>query len=78
MTELFLRREVWADITSLIQPLFIEVPVPKQESERSCTCMLGESITTLSTILVLGFWNCSDSVAFPVLFLFCFFCSYYL
>jgi hypothetical protein len=64
---------------------FIEVPVPGQESERSCKCMLEESITTLSTILVLGFWNCSDSVEFAfcffAFFCFCFVfccCSYFL
>jgi len=35
--------------------LFIEVPVPSQESERSCICVLGVSILPLSTILVLYF-----------------------
>jgi hypothetical protein len=32
-------------------PLFIEVPVPRQDSERSCICVLGVSILPLSTIL---------------------------
>jgi hypothetical protein len=27
--------------TSLIQPLFIEVPVPSQESKQSCICVLN-------------------------------------
>jgi hypothetical protein len=73
MTSSFLRGEVWVHITSLTPQRFIEVPVPGQESERSCKCMLEESITTLSTILVLGFWNCSDSVEFAFCF-FAFFC----
>ena len=30
--------------TSLIPPLFIEGPIPSQESELSCICMLGVSI----------------------------------
>ena len=69
MTSSFLRGEVWVHITSLTPQRFIEVPVPGQESERSCKCRLEESITTLSTILVLGFWSCSYSVEFA----FCFF-----
>jgi hypothetical protein len=38
--------------TSLIPPLFIEMPVPNQESEQSwlCMCVLGVSIVSLSII----------------------------
>jgi len=47
------RGEFWSHKTSLTLPLFIEVPVPSQESERSCICVLGVSILPLSTILIL-------------------------
>ena len=43
-----------AHITILALPLFIEVPVSSQKSERSCTCMLGVSIC-LSTIFLFDF-----------------------
>jgi hypothetical protein len=36
-----LREDVWPHKTSLIPPLFIEVPVPSQEYERSCICVLS-------------------------------------
>jgi len=37
--------------TSLTLPLFIEVPVPSQESEGSYICLLGVSILLLSVFL---------------------------
>ena len=43
-----LRRKVWVDKTSLTPPLFIEVPVPSQESDSSCICVLP-----ISTSLIL-------------------------
>ena len=48
---------VWAaHNTSLTLPLFIEVPVPSQESdERSCICVLRVSILHPSAILLLNF-----------------------
>jgi hypothetical protein len=58
MTDIISRRcDVWAHKTNLTLPLFIEVLVASQESERSCICVLG----IFSWIL-----NCSDSVAFDV------------
>ena len=45
--------EVWVHKTRLTPPLFIEVPVPSQESELSCSCVLGVSMLPLSTILIL-------------------------
>ena len=58
-------------------PLFIEVPVPSQESERSCICVLGVSNLPKIKIFLLEFgpvptvwyfsirfWTCSDSVVF--------------
>jgi hypothetical protein len=33
--------EDWVHTTSLTLPLFIEVPVPSQETERSCICFRG-------------------------------------
>ena len=44
-----------ANKTSLIQPLFIEVPVPSQESEWSCISVLMLAILPLSTIFLLDF-----------------------
>jgi hypothetical protein len=48
-----LRGEVWAPNTSLSPPLFIKVPVPGKESERSCICGLVVLILYLSAILIL-------------------------
>ena len=62
-----IRGEVWTLRTSLTPPHFIKVPVPSQESERSCIRMLRVSILPRSTILI--FCNCSDSVAFLVFLL---------
>jgi hypothetical protein len=69
-----LRGGVWAHKASLTLPLFIEVPVPNQESERSCIWVLGVLIFPLSTIFQLDFrivvtmWyfflNCCDNVVF--------------
>ena len=38
--------------TSLTPPLFIEVPVPRLDSEWSCNYALGVPILPLSTILI--------------------------
>ena len=56
--------EVWVQKTSLIPPHFIEVPVPSQESKRSCICMLEVSILPL----FLRFLNCFDNGIFCVFF----------
>ena len=58
------RGDVWDHKISLTLPLFIEVPVPIQENERSCICVLGVSIFPLSMILIFDFLNWSDSVIF--------------
>ena len=42
-----LRGKVLVHRTSLTPPLFIEVPVPSQESEQSCISVLGVSILSL-------------------------------
>jgi hypothetical protein len=47
-----LKGELWAHKTSLTLPLFIEVPVPGQESERLVLCVLDVSILPLSTIWI--------------------------
>ena len=58
---------VWVHTTSLTPPpLYNEVHVPSQESNRSCICALGISILTISTICFIEFWNCSDSVVYFV------------
>ena len=55
--------EVWVHKTGLTPPLFIEVPVPSQESELSGSCVLGVSIFYDFNI---RFKNCSDCVVFFV------------
>ena len=58
--KLSLRGDIWANKTSLTLPLFIEVPVPKQEMEQSCICVVDVSILPLSEnfylILLLQVW----------------------
>ena len=60
--------EVRVHRMKLTPPLFIEVSLPGQESERSCICVFGYRFL----LHFLRFWNCSDSVAF-FLYFFCFF-----
>ena len=59
-----LRKEILVHIISLTLPLFIEVTLPSQESERSYICVLRVSI------LVSDFQNCSDNVLFLFFILF--------
>ena len=47
--------QVRANKSSLTPPLFIEVPVPSQEIEQSCICVLRVSILLLSTVFLLDF-----------------------
>ena len=58
---------LWGHEANLTPPLFIEVPVPSQESERSCIRVLAVSILPLSSIVFIDFWKCSESVVFFVL-----------
>jgi hypothetical protein len=54
----------WVNKASLTLPLFTEVPVPSQESEHSCVCVLvGIDFASFYDFSI-GFWNCSDSVVF--------------
>jgi hypothetical protein len=39
--------KVWANTTDSTPPLFIKVPVPSQESDRSCICVLDLPLLTL-------------------------------
>ena len=55
-----------ADKANLMPPPFIEVPVPTQESDRSCICMLLVSNLPLSRIVVYDF------VIDPTVWCFCF------
>ena len=50
--------------TSLTSSLFSKVLVPSQESDWSCSCMLGVYILHLSTILVLDFGTVSTILYF--------------
>jgi hypothetical protein len=51
--------KVWAPKTSLASPLFIEVPVPIQEGELSCICVLEVVMVCLANIgMVFGISHC--------------------
>jgi hypothetical protein len=50
-----LRREVGAHKTSLNSPLFIEVPVPSQESERSYICVIDIDFASFYEFDVWGY-----------------------
>ena len=65
----FLKTMASYNPTSLTPSLFTEVPVLSQESERSCTCVLGISNLPISTIFLLNVWNFSDSVIFFIFIL---------
>ena len=58
--------------TSLKPPLFMELLVPRYDSERSCICVLEVSILPLSTILIFDFGNV------PTVWYFCisFYCMF--
>ena len=45
---------------------FIEVPIPSQESQRTCICVLGVASQRFLLFFRLdfGFWNCPDNVVF--------------
>jgi len=60
-----LRGEVWSHKTILTPSLYIEVPVPSQESELSCICVVGVSLLPLSMIYLLDFGTV------PTVFAFC-------
>ena len=63
---ILLRGEVWSHRTNLITPWFIEGPVPSQENEWSCKCLLGVSsiyeICLLHFLTVRKVWYSSFSV----------------
>jgi len=50
-----LRGEVWVHQISLTPPLFIEVPISRQECRPSCICVLGLFIWPLSMVLIFEF-----------------------
>ena len=50
---------IWIHRTSLTPPLSIEVPVPCQESEWSCICVLEVSVVPLSTIFNRSLVQCA-------------------
>jgi hypothetical protein len=50
--------------TSLMSPLFTEVPVWSHDRRWSCICVLEVSIFLLSKIFFYCIWNCFDSVVF--------------
>jgi len=60
---LFIANLVWVYKINLTPPLFLEVPVPIIESERSCISVLRVSILPLWMILIFDFrivptvWN---------------------
>ena len=64
-----LRGKVWAHKTSLTQPLYIEVPVSSQESERSCMYVLAISFCLCFYNISVGSRKCDDSVVYFVFLL---------
>ena len=60
MQEHHLRNNMVLFTTSSNPPLLITVPVPSQESERSCICVKGIDFASFCNCSN-GFWNCSDS-----------------
>jgi hypothetical protein len=61
---LFINHRVWSNKTSLMPPLFIEVPVPGHLSETVMhLCIMGIDVASFLDCSI-GFWNCSDSVVF--------------
>ena len=59
-----LRGKICIHKTRLTPPLLIEVHVPSQENEQSCTCGLGISILLLSAILIFDFGIVPKGVIF--------------
>jgi hypothetical protein len=59
-TDQIYRGEVWAHTINLTPPLFIEVSVPSQGSERSYICV--RDIDFFFYDFGIGYWNRSDSV----------------
>ena len=51
----FIITKLWVHTINLTPLRFIEVPVPSQESERSCICVLRVSFLPLSTFFLLDF-----------------------
>ena len=46
------------------------MPVPSQERERPCIYLLEASFLPLSTIFLIVFWSCSDSLVFFKIYLY--------
>ena len=63
-----MKRIFWGHKTNLTPPHFIEVPVPSQESERSCICARVRVSIMLLYDFAMRFWNCSG-VGFLKLYL---------
>ena len=54
---------VFTNIYLFIQPLFIEMPVPCQESWRLCICVRRINFAFFSTyVLLIRIWNFSNSI----------------
>jgi hypothetical protein len=53
---------------ALTLPRFIEVPVPTQESEHSCICVLGVTLYLFLRLFLLGIRNVSTVWYFFALF----------
>ena len=51
------------ELYSLTLPLFIEVPVPSQESQQSCMCFRGIGLFNVVSIRI---WNCFNDKIYYV------------
>ena len=67
--KMLLGGEAWAHKTSLKQPLFIQAPVPNNDSEQSCMCVRDIDLACFYECSIRS-WNCSDIV---VIFFFAFY-----
>ena len=58
------KRWVWTHTTSITPPLVVEVSLPNQESDISCICLLGVSISPPFCDLSITLCNYSDSMVY--------------
>ena len=65
----FIITKLWVHTINLTPLRFIEVPVPSQESERSCICVYqGYRLGLFLRLFLIQFWFCFDHVVFSIFF----------
>jgi hypothetical protein len=63
-----IKRGGLAHKASSTPPLFIEVPIPIHECERSCVLYARGINFSFFYYFAIGFWNCSESMVFLAFF----------